>query len=343
MGTTHWIFVALAVASLILAGERWWRSRSQRLDLTQCAMIAALITLGVAALAYGSIPLTAKYDNVGLAVFHVFTGLLIGSVELLVLTLRVEHVTRTAMYRVMLRAGLVTAALAATWPLGFAFIGPLDALSDVHPYTAALVVHLIIFHGYAVWGLAQIVVLSWERFPREYRRRPIKAAALFMMGVGSGGYVLINFMIGLFIIARRNEWIHYVLALNAAFLTLAVAGAAVLAVGEDIYDEISARYQLARMRHLWRRVVELSDRDLHLAAELPAPARLQRAYVEISDALCTLRVAVESELTPDEAARLLRRGAVTTDSSAPTLSQALPPRATRQDDLKLIRTLAKAY
>lgn len=117
-----------------------------------------------------------------------------------------------------------------------------------------------------------------------------------------------------------------------------------LAVGERLYDEISARYQLRQLTPLWQRMIELSDQDLHLSVQnFPAPSRLQRAYVEIADAICTLRIVVDGPYDPESVSSALRRGDVTEDPTRPTLSRALPPRQTRREDLQLIMVLANTY
>lgn len=78
--------------------------------------------------------------------------------------------------------------------------------------------------------------------------------------------------------------------------------------------------------------------------QLSTPARLQRAYVEISDAICTLRIETDGEaLDLETLAEALHRGELSTDPGAPTLSQALPARRTRREDLELIHALARVY
>lgn len=134
-----------------------------------------------------------------------------------------------------------------------------------------------------------------------------------------------------------------IIAPNVAFLASFVVGSAVLAVGERVQDEVVARYRLRQLRSLWARVIELSSFDLRLPAHLPAPNQLQRAYVEILDALSTLRVQPGTALTVEQAAAILCSGTIIDDPAAPTISRALPERLTRGDDLALVHAIAQAY
>jgi hypothetical protein len=70
---------------------------------------------------------------------------------------------------------------------------------------------------------------------------------------------------------------------------------------------------------------------------------LQRAYVEISDAICTLRIDAAGSQDLKTVAASLQRGACTEEQSSPTISEALPHRGSRREDLELINALAKEY
>ncbi len=338
------VFIALAICCVLLGFERIWRLRDEPSTLTHRAILTALFSLGLAAAAYGTMALTAPFYNIGLAFWHALIGVLIGALEMMVLTLRAERVRPAAVRAVMLRAGLVTALLLATWPAGFAHAEPVYDLSALSERNPALIVHLVVFHVYIVWGLLRMIGLSWQRLSKDIRRRPTSTIAMLMVALGSGGFLWINIMIGAHLLTGRiGDWAS-ILAPASIFTAFYVVGGVLLAVGEPVLEELTARYQLSRLTPLWTRVVELSVDDLHLpTADLPAPARLQRAYVEISDAICTLRIAADRQLDLESVASALRRGDVTTDPVAPTLSQALPPRSSRREDLEFIHALAKAF
>src|SRR5699024_545691 len=110
--------------SIVLGFERLWRLRGKPVTLTQKSIVVALFSLGLAAAAYGSMPLTASFYNIGLVSWHAFVSVLIGAVEMVVLTLRTEQVSPTAVRAVLLRSGLVTTVLLITWPLAFAYAPP---------------------------------------------------------------------------------------------------------------------------------------------------------------------------------------------------------------------------
>lgn len=344
LGPIDWRIFTVGVAALLLGLGRLWQLRNRTATLSGKAIIVAQLSLGMLCIAYGTVGVTAPYLNVGMAFWTAVSGPLIGSLEILVLTLRTEQVPPAAVRRVLLRAGFVTAFLLATWLPAFAFTGPTDINFVRPPINPALVAHELVFHGYVIWGLSQTVVLAVQRVPQDIRRRPTYGVALLIIGIAAIGFALMNVLIPYYLFAGRNETaMNTVIAPNVVFLASFVIGSGLLAVGERVQDEIVARYRLGQLRHIWARTIELSTFDLRLATHLPAPDQLQRAYVEIMDALCTLRVETETSLTVEQAADILRQGAITDDPTAPTISEALPIRRTRQEDLTLVHTLAKSY
>ncbi|MFV0426161.1 MAG: DUF6545 domain-containing protein [Beutenbergiaceae bacterium] len=105
---------------------------------------------------------------------------------------------------------------------------------------------------------------------------------------------------------------------------------------------VPARWQLRRLRPLWTRMIELASTDLHLAVEnLSTAAKVQRACVEISDAICSLRMPPGLGRDFTELALALRRGIVSSDEQAPLLSDLLPPRKHPREDLAVIHSLAR--
>lgn len=339
----NWAFVALGVCSALLGIERSIRQQGESVTLTQRSIIVALFGIGIAAIAYGTTWLTSPYYNIGRVIWHCAAAILVGALEVLIVTLRSAQVSPRTVRLTLVRTGIVVALLLVAWPLGTArepTIG-VDHFSD-HGFST--VVTLIVFPAHVIWALAQVVLLSVVRIPRDIRRRPINTIALLLVAVGCSGFLWINAMTALYMNTGRIAESGGPLSLSPLCLAVSVAGAVMLAVGERLYDEISARYQLRQLTPLWQRMIELSDQDLHLSVQsFPAPSRLQRAYVEIADAICTLRILVDGPYDPESVSSALRRGDLTEDPSSPTLSQALPPRQTRREDLQLITVLASAY
>lgn len=306
-------------------------------------MGATMCSLGLILGLYGTTTLTSGFHNIGLALWHSIVAVLIGSIEVMLLSIRVEHVTARMVRRVVVRAGFVAALLLATWPAGFAEAGPIRDFSGTGSWNPWLIVHLAAFHAFSVWGLAQIVAFNARRLFRDRKRRPVSAFAHLMLGLGNAGLVVVNVLLCAYIVTHDVAGLRALLVPTGILFMLCVGGAMSLAVGESIYDEVSARRGLRRLDDLWSRLVELSVHDLHLPSRLPAPVRLQRVYVEISDALCTLRVATDRELSIPDVIDVLARGEVTSDPAAPTISQALPARSTRREDLMVIHSLAEEY
>lgn len=339
-----WPFIALSVVATFVGLERVWQLRDDSPTLTEKAILVALFSVGVAAAAYGTMELTAGFLNIGLVVWHVLAAVIIGSLEMVLLTLRTENVQPAAVRAIKLRCLTVVVLLLVSWPLGLADAPATRSIDSVASYGLSAIVSLTIFPAYIIWGLSQVVILSLRRLPADIRRRPISTLALLMIATGSAGFIWINLVMSFHLLTAQTFDREALLAPAPLFLALCVGGAVLLAAGERLHEELRARLQLRRLTPLWERMIELSSRELHLPARtLPTPARAQRAYVEISDAICTLRVSTKEKLDLVEAVEALRRGDVTDDPDAPTLSQALPPRRTRRDDIQLIHALAREY
>ncbi|GAA1490934.1 DUF6545 domain-containing protein [Brachybacterium sacelli] len=342
--TADWAYIVAALCSTVLGVERQWRLRDETVTLTQRAIVVSLFAVGIGGVAYGTMPFTAHLWNVGSLVWHIAASVLIGALEIIFLTLRSEQVDNVALRRVAIRAGLVSLLLLAAWATTLND-RPEDAIATQpgqHDFSS--VVNLIIFPAHAIWGLAQGVRSSIRRIPKDFNRRPISTFALAMVATGLTGFIAINsiLIIQLNLGVTSNK--ESILAFSPVALGVCVSGAVLLAIGERLHEELSARLQLAQLKPLWSRMIELSPHDVHLPVQhLPTPARLQRAYVEISDAICTLRLDAEDCHDLGSVVSALRRGDVSEDAMAPTLSQALPARSTRREDLELIGALAKAY
>lgn len=339
----NWAFVALGVCAGILGLERSSRLRGEQVTLTQRSIIVSLFTIGFGAIAYGTAHLTEPFYNIGRVAWHCSATIILGALEVLIVTLREEFVSSRVVRRIVARSGGVVALVLAAWPLGTAndvAVG-VARFSD-HDF--ASVVTLIVFPTYVIWALAQVIRLGVYRIPRDIRRRPINTIALFLIALGCSGFIWTNAASAVYMNTGRASESDGALALSPISLGVCVAGATMLGVGERLYDELAARYQLTRLNPIWQRMIELSDQDFHLSVQnFSAPAQLQRAYVEIADAICTLRVVVDGNYDPESIVLALRRGDITADTSMPTLSRALPSRRTRREDLQLITILADAY
>lgn len=344
----HWEpFLVLSGLSFILGFERLARLRTQQATLTHKTFLVLLFALGVAAAAYGTMPLTAQFHNIGLGVWRTLSAVLIGGLEIIILVLRSPQADPAAVRRVMWRSGTVTTVLLVTYILGFADAPPIRDLSQSAPTNPAVIVHMAAFGAYIMWGLANMILLCVQRVPKEMRRRTIHATALLLVTAGCTGFLWINAVAISSLVLDFNVNVDILYAPAPVFVGMWVAGGVLLAVGERVYEELASRYMLARLKPLWNRTIELMPEASHLhVRRLPAAARLQRAYVEISDAICTLRMAGTEQLDPKMVAVKLHSGEVATEQAAPTLltvSKMLPPRRTRREDLELIHDLARAY
>lgn len=344
----HWEpFLVLSGISFILGFERLFRFRTQQATLTHKTFLVLMFALGVAAAAYGTMPLTAQFHNIGLGTWRTLSAVLIGALEIIILVLRSPQVDPAAVRRVIWRSGIVTTVLVVTYIFGFADAPPITDISQSAPKNAAVIVHLAVFGAYIMWGLASIIFLCVQRVPKEIRRRTIHALALVLVTAGCAGFLGINAVASSSLVLGFDINVAILYAPAPVFVGLWVAGGVLLAVGERIYEELASRYMLSRLKPLWDRTIQLMPEDSHLnLRRLPAAARLQRAYVELSDAICTLRIDDTEHLDLKTVAEKLHRGEVATERAAPTLptiSKTLPPRRTRRKDLELIHDLARAY
>lgn len=337
-------FIALGACAIALGIDRLARLRDEPATLTQKALVVSLFSIGIGAPAYGTRFITAPFYDVGNTMWHIAATVLVGALELVFLTLRIKDVPARSVHRVLARAGAMTLLLAIAWPVAQAGNGPTQGVDTLLEHDFPSLVSLLLFPIYVIWGLSQVVVFSVYRVPHDMRRRPINTIALALVSVGALGFLCINATMIVYLNTGHVSESGAVLAYSPIALGISVAGAVLLAVGERTYEELSARYQVARLSPLWKRLDELSGREYHLPTQqLSAPARLQRAYVEISDVICTLRIDMEDRYDLDSVAAKLRRGGTTGDTATPTLSQALPERKTRREDLEMIHALAKAY
>lgn len=341
----HWeAFLILSVCSFAVALERMWRFRGEPATLTHKNFLVALFTLGVAAAAYGTMPLTAQFYNIGLGTWHTLVGILVGTLEMLALLLRSEKISPAAVRAIQVRSGVVTFILLITYVFGFADAPPLLDLSESAPRNIWVLIHLVVFPAYVIWGLMKIIDLCRRRFLKDLKRRPVSAVAFLMVALGCAGFVAINVLISLALVFGVRVDLDIVYAPTPVYVALWIFGCGLLAIGDRAYEETVSFFALARMKPLWSRMIDFLPEGSHLPVRhLPASARLQRAYVEISDAICTLRVDAGCRVDVEEAAVYLREGNITTDPSAPTLSEALPPRKGRKEDIQLVRSLARAY
>lgn len=337
-------FVALALCAIALGVDRVARFRDEPVTLTQKAITVTLFSMGIAAGAYGTKSFTAPFYDMGDTAWHIAATVLIGALEVTFLTLRVETVETPAVYRIVARSAALSLLLLVSWPVSQSQGGVPSDVARFADHSFPSAVSLVIFPLYVIWGLSQVVLLTLLRVPNDIRRRPINTVALIMISAGICGFIWINAVLTLYLNTGQAAASGKILAFAPLALGVSVAGAALLAGGERIYDEASARIHILRLGPLWSRTVELSAQDFRLpTGHLSAPARLQRAYVEISDAICTLRIAAAGRNDVRAVATTLQRGDVTDEISAPTISDALPPRSSRREDLELINALAREY
>lgn len=339
-----WLFVILGVLASGLFIERMWRLHDQRLSLTQRTILGALFVTGSGAVAYGAKDVLDGFYGVGTIAWHLAAVVLIALLEVMFLSLRVEQIGRRAAGWIIARCSVVTAATLFAWPQVAAGDRGIEGVAHLSEHSVPSFVFLVVFPLYVIWGLSQIVVTSISMIPRNMRRRPINTLAFALVASGLICFIVINTATTVFFNTGRSQEAMGVIVYSPISLGLCVAGAALLASGERVYDELSSRYQLLLLGPLWRRMIELSDRSFHLpTSDLSAPARLQRAYVEISDAMCTLRVPAGRTHDLGSVVAVLDRGEVCADAASPTISEALPARSTRREDLEAIEALAAAY
>lgn len=340
----NWAFIILGICATTLGIGRILRLRDESTTLTQKALIVSLFSIGIGAGAYGTRFVTSPFHDIGNTIWHMAATILIGALETVFLTLRVKEVQPKTVRGIVARSGLMTLLLLISWPIGQAEDGLTRGVDSWREHDFPSLVSLVAFPLYVIWGLSQIVLLSIYRVPHDIRRRPINTLALALVAIGALGFICINVVVAVYLNSGRIADSGAVLAYSPIALGVSVAGAGLLAVGERVYEEFYALYQITQLNPLWQRLEELSHREFHLSTQhLSAPARLQRAYVEVSDAICTLRVDVGESPDVDAAAASLHRGDVTDNERTPTLSRSFPERRTRREDLELIHELARAY
>lgn len=284
-------FIALGLCATVLGVARIMRLRDEVVTLTQKAILVSLFSIGIGGVAYGTRLLTTHFHDIGNTIWHMAAAVLIGALEMVFLTLRVRDVKPGQIHRVVARSGVMTSLLLISWPVAQAEDGPAQGVSTPAEHDFPSFVSLVLFPTYVIWGLSQIVILSFYRVPRDIRRRPINTIALALVSAGALGFIAINAVTAVYLNTGRIAESGDVIAYSPIALGVSVAGACLLAVGERVYEGSYARYHIFRLGPLWQRLDELSGREFHLSTRhLSAPARLQRAYVEISDAICTLRV-----------------------------------------------------
>jgi len=340
----NWALLALGVCSLALGAERAWRLRDEASTLAQRSINVALFSVGLAASAYAYSMTGSVYYPFAQAIWYVTVCVLIGCLELTFLALRVENVARKHIWRISIQSVAIAMALLAMLPEALERRIVTRGVDTLWEHDLASIVYLVMFPAYVIWGLLQPVHLSIPRIYRDMRRRPINTAALLLVTIGIGWFAAINAMLAILLNTGHGDLKPSITAYSPLALAVCVTGAALLAVGERLYEEVTAHLQLKRMAPLWHRMLELSNHDFHLPDEhLSTPARLQRSYVEISDAICSLRLDIKAPPTLASVVMALKRGAITDDPAVPTLSRAFPQRTTRREDLELIWALANAY
>lgn len=340
----NFAFIALGICASALGVGRLLRLRDDIVTLTQKAILVSLFSIGIGGVAYGTRLLTAPFYDIGNTLWHLAATVLVGALEMVFLTLRVRDVKPPAVHRVVARSTVITSLLLISWPIAQAGGGPAQGVSTPAEHNFPSLVSLLLFPAYVIWGLSQVVILSLYRVPQDIQRRPINTVALALVSAGALGFIAINAATAVYLNTGRIAESGDIIAYSPITLGASVAGACILAMGERVYEGSYARYQVFRLGPLWQRLDELSGREFHLSTQhLSAPARLQRAYVEISDAICTLRVDTGGRYDLDSVAASLRRGDLADDRDSPTLSEALPERRTRREDLEAIHALAKTY
>lgn len=338
------VFVGLGALSFIGAMLRIRSHRGKPATLYHAALVSVLLLIGATAVVYGTMEFTDGFYNIGLGLWHALLSMTIGGLEVVALAMRSERVPPGALGRTVARSVAVTTTLLATWIIGFAHQPPIYSLGIDAERNPAVMVHMVVFTGYIVWGLLRILALCVRQLKRDWGRRPVSMVASLMIFAGCAGFIWVNVAVNTALVLGLWVDMPWIYGPTPLYLSIILAGALLLALGDRLYDEVVARYRLRRMNALWDRMMELMPLDLHLdSSKLGTPARLQRAYVEISDAMCMLRVERGTRTGPEGIAELLFWGEVVEDQQAPTVSQALPERRTRREDLEAIHALADAY
>ncbi|MEV0869323.1 hypothetical protein AB0I24_15450 [Brachybacterium paraconglomeratum] len=340
----NWPFVAISVVATGITAGRLWSQRDRSATTTHKAILVSLFSIVIGAMAYGTRSAVDHFLLIGDVLWHICACTLIGALEIISMMLRDEQVDSRKLRSVTIRTSAIIVLMIVAWPAYLDNPAATTGVISMQDHDLASFTYLIAFPAFCIWGMFRIATVGWGRILPDLRRRPINTIAMAMISAGIFGFIWVNVTLMVYLNTEQSDQLGDILKWSPLFLSVSVSGTAVLVFGERLYDELVAWYELRRLTPLWRRLIELSEHDLHLSAEnLTTPARLQRAYVEISDAICTVRLVVDRPYTVDAAVEALREGAVSDNPQVPTLSQALPERKTRREDLELISQLASEY
>ena len=340
----NWPFVAISVVAAGITAGRLWSQRDKSTTTTHKAILVSLFSIVIGALAYGTRSAFDQFLLVGDVLWHICACTLIGALEIISMMLRDEQVESRKLRSVTIRTSTIIILMIVAWPAYLENPAATTGVPSMQDHDLASFTYLIAFPVFCIWGLFRIATVGWGRILTDLRRRPINTIAMAVISAGIFGFIWVNVTLMIYQNTGQSAELSNVLKWSPLFLSVSVTGTAVLVFGERVYDEIVAWYELRRLTPLWRRLIELSEQDLHMSVNnLATPVKLQRAYVEISDAICTVRPLVDGPCTVDSTVEALREEAVSDDPQTPTLSQAFPERKTRREDLELISRLASEY
>lgn len=340
----NWPFVAISVVAAGITAGRLWSQRDRSATTTHKAILVSLFSIVIGALAYGTRSAVDQFLMVGDVIWHICACTLIGALEIISMMLRDEQVDSKKLRSVAIRTSAIIVLMIVAWPTYLENPDATSGVLNMQDHDLASFTYLVAFPVFCIWGMFRIATVGWGRILSDLRRRPINTIAMTVISAGIFGFIWVNATLMIYLNTGQSAELPNILKWSPAFLSVSVTGTAVLVFGERIYDEIVARHELRRLTPLWRRLIELSKHDLHMPVNnLATPVKLQRAYVEISDAICTVRPHVDGPYTVDSTVEALREGAVSDDPRTPTLSQAFPERNTRREDLELISWLASEY
>src|SRR5699024_11394145 len=130
-------------------------------------------------------------------------------------------------------------------------------IEHVSYHDATTIVYLVVFPAYVFCGLSLPVFGNIPRIRRVLRRRPINTIALLLVTIGIAGFIIINAIVSVLLNVGRGELKQAVIDMSPAALFICGVGAALLAGGERMYDEITARVELLRVAPLWQRAIEI--------------------------------------------------------------------------------------
>src|SRR5699024_6555319 len=110
----RWILFGLGLLFLALGAERVWRLRRQPATVTKSSINAVLFSVGVARPSYSFVIADCTSFPCAEALWHVIVCDLIGALELMFLSLRIQHVAWRAIARSILQSAAVVALLLST-------------------------------------------------------------------------------------------------------------------------------------------------------------------------------------------------------------------------------------